>query len=75
MTIDQIGIFFLGATALFLVNDHRSKVRRWGPIIGLLGQPFWYYAAYTHAQWGIFASSFLYTLSWMRGTYNCWWRA
>lgn len=74
MTIDQIGILLLGATAMALVNNHRPKVRRWGPVVGLLGQPFWYYASYTHGQWGIFASSFLYTLAWIGGFYNMWLR-
>jgi hypothetical protein len=70
--INQLGIFLFGMSAVLLVNDHRPGVRRWGPVLGLIAQPFWYYTAWTHEQWGIFASSFFYTASWARGFYNCW---
>lgn len=73
--IPQIGILLFGMVAIILVNDHRPKVRRWGPVCGLISQPFWFYESFSHGQWGIFACSFVYAASWARGYYNAWWRA
>ncbi len=70
--IDQVGIFIFGMGGIWLANDHRAHVRRFGCIAGLIGQPFWYYAAWKAHQWGIFASSFFYTYSWARGFYHQW---
>lgn len=70
--IAQSAIFVFGMSAIWLANDHRPHVRRFGCICGLIAQPFWYYEAWTHEQWGIFFSSFFYTYSWARGFYNFW---
>lgn len=70
--IAQAGIFVFGMTAVFLVNDPRPQVARFGSVCGLLAQPFWYYESFSHAQWGIFFCSFVYTYSWARGFYYAW---
>ena len=41
-------------------------------IIGMLGQPFWFYASWKAEQWGIFAVSVLYALAWMKGLWVHW---
>ena len=63
---------FCGVTAVFLSQDHRADWRKWACILGLLGQPFWFYATWKAGQYGIFALSFLYAYSWARGFYNNW---
>jgi hypothetical protein len=65
--IAQIAIALFGVTAVFLSQDHRESCRRWACVFGLIGQPFWFYAAWSAEQWGIFALCFLYTYSWWRG--------
>lgn len=70
--IAQICIILLCMGGMLLVNDHRPALRRWGPVLGLLSEPFWFYITYTHHQWGIFASAFVYTFAWARGFYNAW---
>jgi hypothetical protein len=72
--IEQIGIAIFGVTAVFLSQDSRESWRRWACIAGLLGQPFWFYASFVAEQWGIFALSFLYAYSWLRGMRTYWWR-
>lgn len=62
----QVAIPILGTTAILLM----ACKNRWGVICGLASQPFWFYAAYTGRQWGIFAASFAYTASWAVGFYN-----
>lgn len=70
--ISQIAIFVLGPLAVLLANDARPLWRRWAPVVGLLSQPFWFYATYCAHQWGIFAVAFLYTAAWARGFYYGW---
>lgn len=68
----QYCIFILGILTSFLVNDPRVKWRRWGCVVGLIGQPFWIYSAIVAHQWGIFALSIFYTMMWWRGVYHQW---
>lgn len=72
MSIDQIFIALFGVTAVFLSQSATESQRRWASVLGLLGQPFWFYATYAAEQWGIFCLAFLYTYSWGRGFYNNW---
>jgi len=67
MQFDQIAIAVLGALAAWL-----SQARRWAPVFGMLGQPFWFYASWKAEQWGIFAVSVLYALAWMKGLWVYW---
>lgn len=70
--IAQAGIVAFGMSAIFLVNDPRDEVRRWGPVMGLASQPFWFYTTAVNEQWGIFACSVVYTWSWWRGFRSGW---
>lgn len=68
--ISQISIFILGAGAIILV----AKKNKWGFVLGLLSQTFWFYTAYTNEQWGIFLVSFIYAASWCLGIYEWFWK-
>ena len=68
----QIFIMLFGVTAIWLSQSNDVKYRKYACVFGLLGQPFWFYAAYHAEQWGIFAVCVLYTLSWAKGFYNHW---
>jgi len=69
-TISQIGIFLFAVSALFLI----SRKNKWGFVLGLLSQPFWYYTSYHHQQWGIFFLNFAYTGVWTYGFYQWWFK-
>ena len=69
--ISQIGVMVFGASAIWFVG-RKEEWRRWGYILGLLGQPFWYYTTITNEQWGIFLMTIFYTYSWCQGVYNFW---
>lgn len=69
--ISQIAIMILGASAIWLVGRKESW-KRWGYILGMLSQPFWFYTAYTNEQWGILIMCIFYTYSWGSGIYNYW---
>jgi hypothetical protein len=70
--LDQIGIALSGVIAVWLTQDKRDSWRRWACIFGILGQPFWFYAAWSAEQWGIFALCMLYTYAWARGLWTHW---
>lgn len=68
--IEQICITVMSCGSIFLLSSKSSRTSRWGFVMGLLGQPFWIYASFTHAQWGIFAVSLWYTIAHVRGIVN-----
>src|SRR5262245_51621003 len=70
--LDQIGIALCGVVAVWLTQDQRQRWRRCACIFGILGQPFWLYAAWSAEQWGIFALCMLYTYAWARGLWTHW---
>lgn len=72
MGIDLIAIALSGAAAAWLSQARSTAARRWACIFGLLGQPFWFYAAWTTGQWGIFAVALAYLAAWLRGLWLYW---
>ncbi|MDO8655330.1 MAG: nicotinamide mononucleotide transporter [bacterium] len=64
--ISQIGIATLGVAAIILV----AKKNRWGFVLGLLSQPFWFITSFINEQWGIFFLSIIYMGSWILGIYE-----
>jgi NAD+ synthase (glutamine-hydrolysing) len=62
-----MGWAVVGIAAIWLVNDPRASWQRWACILGLIGQPFWFYASWQANQWGIFLLSIAYALAWLRG--------
>lgn len=62
-TIAQVGITTFGVTAIHLV----ARKNKWGFVMGLCAQPFWYTTTYIHQQWWIMALSLVYTYNWYKG--------
>ena len=72
MNAAQICILIMGGAAIWLIGRQNRRVRRWGYVVGLLSQPFWLYAAWQAAQWGILALSLWYVYAWADGIINHW---
>lgn len=70
-TISQYAIMLLGPAAIWVVG-WRGKYRRWGYIIGIICQPFWFITLYCNEQWPVFVVAFLYMFSWLQGLWNYW---
>lgn len=72
-TVAQVMIFVLSPAAVYLLarNDKYSK---YGVIIGLAAQPFWFYSAITDMAWGIVLSNLVFTYTYAISTYNFWFR-
>jgi len=69
--ISQVLILVIGGAAIWLVS-RLEEWKRWGYILGLISQPFWFYTTWKHSQWGLFILSVWYTYSWGLGVYNYW---
>lgn len=70
--IEQIFIAITGVTGIWLTQQNNEKLKRYACILGMLGQPFWFYSSYQAGQWGIFLMSFFYTFAWGVGIKNNW---
>lgn len=71
--MEQIPLTIFSLIAVYCVTG-RGALQRWGPIFGLLSQPFWFYATWRAEQWGMFGLSLVYAVMWVRGIYNGWLR-
>ncbi len=65
-TISQVGLTILSVTAIILI----SKKNKWGFVVGLCSQPFWFITSLINEQWGIFVTSIIFTFSWIFGIYQ-----
>lgn len=72
MTPDQLGIVLLGTTAVALSQSPSDALRRFAPVFGLLGQPFWFWSAFSAHQPGVLLVCTLYTGAWARGLWSHW---
>jgi hypothetical protein len=61
----QVAIF-IGPVGAILLGDGS----RWGFVLGLATQPFWFYTSFRHRQWGIFIASIFYASGWAIGVYR-----
>ncbi len=70
--MEQIVIAFTGVIAIWLTQQKNEKWKKFACLFGIIGQPFWFYSAYTNEQWGIFILCIFYTYSWLLGIKNNW---
>lgn len=68
----QFALAFFGLTAMWLAMGRDPRGRRWAPIVGLCGQPFWIWFAYTVEAWGLMLLAFSYTGVYIRGAWLQW---
>ena len=64
--ISQIGIVVFGAGAIILV----AKKNKWGFVLGLISQPFWFFTSFINGQWGVFFVNIIYAGTWIFGIYE-----
>src|SRR5262249_14753137 len=53
--VSQAAIFMGPVGAILLGNGYR-----WGFVLGLATQPFWFYTSFRYRQWGVFIASIFY---------------
>ena len=72
--MDQTVIAVTSVIAIWLTQQHREDWKKYACLLGLLGQPFWFYATYKAEQWGIFILCFFYTYTWWVGFRVHWYK-
>ena len=65
--INQFLIAIFGLTSIYFAMGKNPTMRKYAPIIGLAGQPFWGYFAYKSDGWGIGLLVMAYTLVYING--------
>ena len=68
----QIALAFFGLTAMFMAMGNNASARRWAPVVGLCGQPFWIAFALQSSAWGLLALSLAYSAVYVRGAWVQW---
>lgn len=71
-TISQLCIALFGLSSIWLAMGNWQPGRRWAPLIGLCGQPFWFHFAWYADGWGIMALVTAYTAVYIRGAWIQW---
>lgn len=66
MEIASQVMILVGAASMVFVGGGN----RWGFVMALLIQPFWYYTTWRNRQWGVLSASLIYTVAWALGIYH-----
>lgn len=70
--IVQTALALLGPTAIWLSQSRSQQFQRWACIVGLLGQPFWFWSVWQSGQWGVGVVAFVCALAWLKGLWVHW---
>lgn len=70
--MNQLLIAMFGLTSITFAMGNNPRLRKWAPIIGLAGQPFWFMATIPTQQYGMVALCVAYTLVYIRGIWMQW---
>lgn len=64
--VSQVGLTILSVAAIILV----ARKNKWGFVVGLASEPFWFATSYINKQWGVFLLSIVYSGTWAYGIYQ-----
>ena len=64
--INQAALALLGLAGTYASLHQDNGIRRWGPILGLASQPFWFASAIPQGQWGMVLLCCTYTTVYLR---------
>ncbi|MDD5062639.1 MAG: hypothetical protein PHN44_10220 [Candidatus Marinimicrobia bacterium] len=68
----QLIIAVLGIPAIVLVGKGEDRLRKWGYLVGLAGQPLWIWGTWLTRQWGILILAMIYIFVWGQGVWHYW---
>jgi gamma-glutamylcysteine synthetase len=68
----QLGLALFGLAALVMATGRSVRARRWAPLVGLCGQPWWIVFALDAKAWGLLALSAAYTAAYLRAAWLQW---
>ena len=65
----QLLIAIFGLTAIYMAMGDNTKLRKWAPVVGLAGQPFWFMFAVSADGYGLMVLTIAYTLVYVRAIF------
>lgn len=68
----QFALAAFGLAALWMATGQNAAARRWAPLVGLAGQPFWLLFAWRSEAWGLLVLSLAYSVVYARGAWVQW---
>jgi hypothetical protein len=68
----QFALALFGLTAMTMAMGRSARGRKWAPLIGLAGQPFWMVFAWQVDAWGLMALATAYSIVYARGAWLQW---
>jgi nicotinamide riboside transporter PnuC len=68
----QAIITFTGFTSLYLMASQDPRMRYYAGLVGLFGEPFWFFTAWVNAQYGVMMLVLVYGVNWARLAYFNW---
>ena len=68
----QFLMAMFGLTSIYCAMSCHARLRKFAPIIGLAGQPCWFWFAWQSQAWGMGALVLAYTLVYIRGAWVQW---
>lgn len=68
----QLFIALFGLTSIWMAMGHDARLRKWAPLVGLAGQPFWGLFAWQTGGWGLGVLVVAYTVVYARGAWVQW---
>jgi hypothetical protein len=69
-SIIQFCVAVIGLASIYAALHTSVAVRKFAPILGLVGQPFWFYVTITAEQWGMVALCLAYTVVYVRALFT-----
>lgn len=63
----QFLMALFGLTSIYCAMGNSPRLRKWAPIIGLAGQPAWFWFAGQLQAWGLGVLALAYTLVFLNG--------
>ena len=65
--MNQLFIAIFGLTSIYMAMGNNPVLRKWAPVIGLMGQPAWAWFAWQTQGWGLALLVLAYSLVYANG--------
>lgn len=72
MNMIQLALAFFGLSAMWMAMGKSTRARKFAPLVGLCGQPFWIVFAVQASAWGLLTLSLAYSVVYVRGAWLQW---
>jgi hypothetical protein len=68
----QFALSFFAIGAVLMAMSRNDTARKWAPVVGLAGQPFWIVFAIRTQAWGVLVLAGVFTLVYLSGLLIQW---